>query len=213
MITIPRPNLICYPPAPLNGGSLESAPAKVGTWIWQPKPDDRRVVIHTPSRTIWNQYGQLSVANDSEKFEVALDRLENVSFFAEWLDAGLMEYRNDMMRGCIIVFDLIERGLTSDERRERLAVTFDPLPWATELVGTAEARNQVYLIPQWCPDRYVGGFGVHPMELYDRLKNENAQLDRKFYEGLVAKRADSLYPFGNRPKQQTADWIKHRFDQ
>lgn len=209
-----RPSLICYPPAPMNGGPLnESTPAKVGTWVWQPKPDDRRVVIHTPTRTIWNQYGQLSVAHDSGKFEAALDRLRTVSFFAEWLDAGLMEYRNDMMRGCIIVFDLIERDLTFDERRERLAVTFEPLPWATELVGTAEGRNHVYLIPQWCPDRYVGGNGVHPLDLYDRLKNENARLDRKFYEGLVAKRADSLYQFGNRAKQPTADWIKHRFDQ
>jgi hypothetical protein len=211
MITIPRPNLICYPPAPLNGGPLESAPAKVGTWIWQPKPNDERVVIHAPSRTIWNQYGQ--PYTKAEAFQVALDRLETVSFFAEWLDAGTTFKEGGTLSGCIIVFDLIERGLTFDERRERLAVTFDPLPWATELVGTAEARNQVYLIPQWCPDRYIGGHGEHPLELYDRLKNENAQLDRKFYEGLVAKRADSLYPFGNRPKQQTADWIKHRFDQ
>jgi hypothetical protein len=206
-----RPKVICYPPAPLNGGPLESAPAKVGTWVWQPKPNDERVVIHAPTRTIWNQYGQ--PYTKTEAFQPALDRLESVAFFAEWIDAGTTFKEAGILSGCIIVFDLIERDLTFDERRERLAVTFDVLPWATELVGTAEARNQVYLVPQWCPDRYVGGYGVHPMELYDRLKNENAHLDRKFYEGFVAKRADSLYTFGNRPKQQTADWIKHRFDQ
>jgi hypothetical protein len=111
---------ICLPPAPLNGGPLdESTPPKVGRWAWHPKIDDRRVVIHAPSRTIWNQYGQLSVAQDSEKFEPALDRLEQLSFAAEWLDAGLMEYRHDMMRGTIVIFDLITDG-PFEERRAML---------------------------------------------------------------------------------------------
>jgi hypothetical protein len=180
---------ICLPPAPLNGGPLdESTPPKVGRWVWHPKVDDRRVVIHTPTRTIWNQYGQLSVAQDSEKFELALDRLERVAFAAEWLDAGLMEYRHDMMRGTIVVFDLIADG-TFEERRLTLELIFGDT-----------------LIPQ-----YGHELGK---TLYAACAEQNAKLGRKFYEGVVAKRLGSHYPQRcQRAKTANADWIKHRFDQ
>jgi hypothetical protein len=198
---------ICLPPAPLNGGPLdESTPPKVGQWIWQPKVDDRRVVIHTPSRTIWNQYGQLSVAQDSEKFEKALDKLALMSFAAEWLDAGLMEYRHDMMRGTIVVFDLIGDG-THEERRLTLELLLgNGLWWATECVGQPLANDQVWLIPQ---------FG-HELgkTLYAACAEQNAKLGRKFYEGVVAKRLGSHYPQRcQHAKTKCADWIKHRFDQ
>lgn len=43
------------------------------------------------------------------------------------------------------------------------------------------------------------------------LKHENAKIGRAFYEGTVAKRVDSFYPIGTRPKQKTHLWVKHRW--
>lgn len=206
---------ICLPPAPCNGGPLESAPAKVGIWVWQPKIDDRRVVIHTPTRTVWNQYGELSVANcrDMDKFQHALGILSETSAQAEWLDAGLMEYRNDMMRGCIVVFDLITQDTPHSLRRVHLERTFDTLHGilpddiASFLISRdGLVRNKVFLINQFGPTD-------NPMALQDNLRDQNKRIGRKFYEGLVAKKDVSTYPFAQRPKTTTPDWIKHRFDQ
>lgn len=197
---------IALPPAALDGGPLESAPPKVGEWAWQPKVDDRRVVIHRPTRTIWNQYGKLSVAQDSGKFEAALDRLQGWPCFTfnglstEWLDCGLMEYRHDMMRGSIIVFDLMSVG-TFAQRRAALEPCARPLPWATDLDECF--NNSVFLIPQF----------DNGLSLYSVLKLQNESLQRMFYEGVVAKKVDSLYPMFQRPKTATPNWIKHRFDQ
>jgi hypothetical protein len=205
---------ICYPPAPLNGGPLEHAPAKVGEWVWQPKVDDWRAVIHTPTRTIWNQYGQLSSFTQTDKFAVALDRIAVVSFAAEWLDVGLMENRHNMMRGCIVVLDLIgspssKQSWPFHERRAHLEAMFGVLPAATRIVGTPEAKDSVLLIPSFSGPDHLDG-----LRLYRGCIAQNEAIGQKFYEGVVAKRADSLYPIQlNRPKAKCPDWIKHRFDQ
>lgn len=205
MIATAPQQMICFPPAALNGGKLDTAPPKVGEWVWQPKVDDWRGVIHTPTGTVWNQYGQRSSITD--KFTVALDRLKTTSFAAEWLDIGMMEQRNAMMRGSIVVFDLISLSRTFTERRAHLQAMFDVMPLATILVGRPDlAHDCVYLTAQ------VEGEAAG-RSIYNSLQLQNEALNRKFYEGVVAKRADSLYTFGRRPKQVTPDWIKHRFDQ
>jgi hypothetical protein len=201
---------ICLPPAPINGGPLETAPPKVGEWIWQPKVDDRRVIIHAPTGTIWNQYGEPSVAmRDIHKFEPAIAQLKLIAHRAEWLDAGLMEYRHSMMRGCVIVFDLMtRRSLDYQQRRDLLASALRILPddMADAIVQHGGCiRDTVYLINHWCTDA--------PMELQKWLKEQNRILGRKFYEGLVAKRMKADYPMFERPKTSTPNWIKHRFDQ
>jgi len=220
-------NLICYPPAPLNGGRLESAPPKVGEWVWQPKVDDRRVVIHAPSQTIWNQYGALSVGNkDKFKFQIALDVITAAWKqlpYLEWFDAGLMEYRHDMMRGCIVIFDLICRPLIYTRRRELLNSAFQILPSyiSKKLGDNKPIRDSVFLIPEYVEYDDVispsGGYfdsqiSSFPLNAQEYLQAENARIGKKFYEGLVAKKIDSLYYFGVCAKEKTPDWIKHRFD-
>ncbi len=206
MTTATIPQLICYPPAPLNGGPLETAPPKVGTWVWQPKVDGWRAVIHTPSRTVWNQYGKLSSC--SEKFQHILRELSFASCSCEWLDVELMENRHDLMRGCIIVLDWIEPDLSFMRRRAMLRSLFPRLPIDVSRLlreTGGQVRDSVYLISQWD--------NRDPLKLYDWLKQENEFIGHKFYEGLVAKRVDAPYLFGQRPKQVTPDFIKHRFDQ
>ncbi len=209
-------NLICYPPAPYDGGRLEFAPEKIGEWIWQPKVDDRRVVIHVPSQTIWNNEGKLSIGNTQKhKFQVALDELKRIweehanvgGYMSEWIDAGLMEYRHDMMRGCIIVFDLIVGQYTFQERRrilEKMLTILRP-DISTLLKGNFTIEDEAFLIHQWVVD--------DPLELKKFLQEENEKIGKKFYEGLVAKKLNSLYHFGLSFKDKTTDWIKHRFDQ
>lgn len=208
MIAKAPTSCICYPPAALNGGPLDTAPDKVGTWVWQPKVDDWRAVIHCPSRTVWNQYGQLSSFSDTDKFEAALDRLMSTSFAAEWLDVGMMNNRHQLMRGCIIVFDLIEKDAEQWARYARLKATFDmlPLDMAQHLGASGGCIvDRVFLINEF---RYKS-----PKEVYAFLQAQNRQIGHKFFEGLVAKKRDSLYLFGTKPKQDCVEWIKHRFDQ
>ena len=217
-MTATTPKLICFPPAALNGGPLDTAPPKVGQWAWQPKIDDRRVVIHVPSRTIWNQYGQLSVAQDSQKFEGALDALQRESDNSsslEWLDCGLMEYLNDMMRGCIVIFDMIIPEIPFDLRRGMLQTAVFhsaqmgvlPPDMDTMLLNCGRViRDEVFLINQW-PN------GANKIDSYNALKAQNERIGRKFFEGVVAKKMDSPYLFGQVPKQVTCNWVKHRFDQ
>lgn len=214
MITATTSALIGYPPAPTNGGPLVHALPKIGDWAWEPKVDDRRVAIHAPTGTIYNQYGELSIAErQPDKFKTALETLSFASYGGfEWLDCGLMEYRHDMMRGCIIVLDLIEAGLTFNQRRGLLRRVLPTLPFDVSrlLAETGgQVRDSVYLISQWdnCEDR------ADALKKEAWLRNENDCIRHKFYEGLVAKKRDSLYTFGRRPKQKV-DWmIKHRFDQ
>lgn len=205
------PSLVCFPPAPLNGGPLDSAPAKIGEWVWQPKVDDWRAVIHTPTGTVWNQYGQVS--SISNKFGLALDRiLVATHSAAEWLDVGLMENRHDLMRGCIIVLDLIEPGLVQWQRRARLSAMFPALPFdVSRLLAEThgQIRDSVFLISEW--DNVETN--ADALKRQDWLKTENEIIGHKFYEGLVAKVRSSLYQYGAKPKRKCATWIKHRFDQ
>jgi hypothetical protein len=141
-------------------------------------------------------------------------RIAVVSFAAEWLDVGLMENRHNMMRGCIVVLDLIgspssKQSWPFHERRAHLEAMFGVLPAATRIVGTPEAKDSVLLIPSFSGPDHLDG-----LRLYRGCIAQNEAIGQKFYEGVVAKRADSLYPIQlNRPKAKCPDWIKHRFDQ
>lgn len=197
-----------YLPAPTNGGPLQEATRKVGAWAWQPKVDDWRAKIHVPTGTVWNQYGQLSTPAQQGKLDTALDKLRQFTCGNfEWLDAGIMENRHDMMRGSIVVFDWITPGLTYEVRRDMLATYLEPLPLASKLLAAGNVEEEIYLVPSWTENR-------DGLLYYGWLQQENATIGRKFYEGLVAKRLDSTYPLNClRPKQTVPCWIKHRFDQ
>lgn len=198
---------ICLPPAPSNGGDLAHAPAKIGDWVWQPKVDDWRCVIHAPTSTVWNQYGKLSSVAAQNKLKAALWQLRSIDIACaglEWLDAGIMENRHDMMRGSIVVFDVMTADGDYDERRAVLASVLEPLPWATDL-DAINSRDKVYLVNDWYGD---------PLQFWYTLKHQNAKLGRKFYEGCVAKRVAAGYPMtGFNPKTVTPHWVKHRHDQ
>ena len=47
-----------YPARPLNGGPLERALPKPGQWHYEPKYNGWRALVHAPSGTMFNRYGQ-----------------------------------------------------------------------------------------------------------------------------------------------------------
>lgn len=207
MTTNPPTALAFYPPAPMNGGCLTcETPGKIGDWGWEPKIDDWRGVCHAPSSTVWNQYGVPSTVEKQGKIDIALAHIRSLSFAVEWLDIGIMENRHDMMRGCIVVFDIMGTSMTLTERRAVLNTMFPTLPPAPALLEAGTVHDRVYLIPQWRNLR-------DPLALQQQLQDENAKIGRKFYEGLVAKLLSSLYPNCQRAKTKISAWQKHRFDQ
>lgn len=212
-----------FPPAPSNGGALDATtPAKIGDWVWQPKIDDWRGVAHLPTRSVWNQYGQPSTVAHQGKIADALEEMThritivtttNPTSGFKLFDIGIMENRHDMMRNAIVVFDVMDTDMPHVARRQLLETMFPALPVASELLRNGNIRGGAFLINEWTPNGRHEGGGIDPLRLQALLKDQNAQVGRKFYEGLVAKRADALYPMGTRPKQKTDLWVKHRFDQ
>ena len=207
--------LAFYPPAPQNGGALELAPDKIGDWAWQPKIDDWRGVVNVETGQVWNQYGALSTVAAQGKISVALGRLQDITraFYGggRVFDVGIMENRHDLMRGCIVVFDAMDTTAIHSERRAILERVFPVLPLATILLHKGQVRDQVYLINEWRNATHPEM--LRPTALQLLLQRENLRVGHKFYEGLVAKRRDVVYPVKSAPKQKTNLWVKHRFDQ
>ena len=119
-----------------------------------------------------------------------------------------MENRHDLMRGSIVIFDVMGTVFDHALRRRNLEMVFPVLPIAHRLLQNGQVKNRVYLINEW----RAGEFSS-PMALQLLLQRENQLVGHKFYEGLVAKRRDVTYPAQCAPKRKTSWWIKHRFDQ
>jgi hypothetical protein len=197
---------ITYPARPVNGGHLKFALRKVGRWSYEPKYNGWRAIVHTPTGAMWNRHGQrLTIARD---FQPALEILKKAQDQFEWLDVEALERRHKLGQGSLIVLDCIGvpylgfdyelrveslyNGIVASGLGECLPQTLTP------------TDNMVYIPP-------VYGEGERD-ELWQQLQDANRCLGCDFYEGLVAKRNDSLYPLQlNSPNQTTATWMKHRF--
>ena len=215
-----EPSLITYPARPVNGGRLENAPPKVGPWICQPKIKDWRAIVHTPTKRIWNRHGKpMSIEKD---LDIALSILSGCPF--EWLDVGVLERQNQLLRGTIIVFDWIPtpndilagpHGFLYQGRRDALFNQLEEMTLATNMLATRRSIPKVLLVQDFT--------STPPIEIYERLQQENRKLGgnsmdatdmKNFYEGIVCKRTDKPYPVQLlSPNKETPWMIKHRFDQ
>ena len=208
-ITLPT-----YPARPMNGGPLPSAPPKLGgRWWYEPKYNGWRVLVHTPSGTCFNRHGQrLSI---EKEFFSALSQLQaNCPF--EWLDCEGLERRHGIGRGTLIVLDTLDRdrGLYSERKsaldawgphRDR-PCTIPVLAGPREHYAPERPEpDSIYRAPRWEVD-----FATDGMWPWMQAINQRWACD--FYEGLVAKRADSPYPRQlTDSSRHTSDWVKHRF--
>lgn len=210
---LPAPHsALTYPARPVNGGPLHKAMPKTGEWFIQPKYNGWRTLIHAPSRTMFNRKGErLSIAHE---FKPALDTLQRTNI--EWADCEALERRHNLGRGALLILDILT--LKPDDTDDPKAIhTLDlgtRLEYAWSIVegGFATAHNQ-HFAPN--PDSlYIPPtYGMaEAAELWEQMRVFNVQLKCTFYEGIVAKRADSIYPIQLRSADlEFPCWMKHRW--
>ena len=187
-------NLPTYPMRPINGGRFDLAYPKRGEWFYEPKYNGWRALVHAPTGTMFNRHGErLTIASE---FKESLAMLKE-SPVAEWFDMEGLDRRHNLCRGSLVILDALLPGTY----RERRAVLdgrygknqpFTPSP-TIFLVESSQASEAA--------------------ALWESLREANVNLGVEFYEGLVAKKADSLYTMQLRnSKEETRDWIKHRWE-
>lgn len=191
MTTIPT-----FPARPVNGGRLDLAPPKRGRWFVEPKYNGWRTLVHAPTGTMFNRHGERLTID--EEFTEALSVLHDTPF--EWVDCEALERRHAIGKGSLIVLDIVQQHGTYTERRawmeKHFMVDVDPM---------LMRNGRVYLAPYSDMEHAANIWGI--------LKRRNEILGVEFYEGVVMKRADSIYPFQLRnSKEETRDWVKHRWE-
>lgn len=192
---------LTYPARPVNGGPLDKAIPKSGVWEFEAKYNGWRAEIHTPSGTMFNRHGnELSIASE---FKPALEKLKGLGI--EWVDCEALERRHGLGRSSLIVLDIIVPEAPSKQRRFtlELAAAVAGISVHKELNKPVE-NDAVYLPMRW---QFSGAAQFWPI-----LKQCNQVLGCDFYEGIVAKRADSFYPIQLvSPGRDFPFWMKHRW--
>jgi hypothetical protein len=140
------------------------------------------------------------------EFIPALEILKRSQF--EWLDVEALERRHNLGRGSLIVLDYPTPELATWHYERRGQFLYDHIiasGLGECLIQTLKPEeNKVYLAPSYGPEERD--------ELWAQLQDVNRRLGCIFYEGVVAKKNDSLYPIQlNNPDQTTPTWMKHRF--
>jgi hypothetical protein len=188
-------NLPTFPARPVNGGALEVALPKRGDWRYEPKYNGWRALVHIPTGEMFNrQLERLSIEGD---FYFALAALATAFPHHEWADCEALERRHAIGKGTLILLDLITSG-TYVERRWTMLLGGLP----TLEVSDRPKENALYTAPSY----------DDPQLLWQRTAEANKNLNAEFYEGIVAKRADSKYPIQRiSANRETTDWIKHRW--
>ena len=202
------PPLLTYPARPIQGGRLELAPPKRGLWYAEPKLNGWRTLIHTPSGTMWNRHGTLLTIADC--FRPALATLAKLaSRGLVWADCEALERRHNLGRGTLVVLDMVpESGTPTYERRRAILESLIP---PEEVFNGDTSRpvpsDTVVLIPTLRAVPHADA-----LAFYHRLRAANRVMGCDFFEGVVMKRADSIYPVQLRSAtEEFRGWVKHRF--
>ncbi len=197
-------NAITYPARPVNGGPFDKALPKSGDWYYEPKVNGWRALVHGPTRAMWNRKGEpLSVA---KQFSKALDCLYELSrdTYIEWWDCEAMERRHSLAHGCLFVLDWVPTSPTHQpawwDRKHCITLTMRIKEAIPELMTPG-----IYSLQTWTE-------GEVRETYWQKLQKINGILGCEFFEGVLAKRADSLYPIQLRsPDREFPFWMKHRW--
>lgn len=194
---------------PLNGGNLERG-GIIPPWprAYEPKINGWRVLVHTPSGTCWNRHLEpLSIADE---FKPALAKLKEIfEPYFDWLDCEGLSRRHGIGKGSLIVLDIISvLGATYTQRRQEIE---QRVPNELGLFISNVRGNEVYRLPS-----LMTWHGQWPEATWRIMqaqnKSHNLTGENVFFEGFVCKRLDSKYEIQLRSdKQETTNWIKHRF--
>jgi hypothetical protein len=188
-----------YPARPIDGGALTGAPAKIGEWRAEPKYNGWRALVHIPSGAMFNrQLERLSIQNE---FATALAQLRAIfsNSLVEWADGEALERRHAVARGTLIVLDLVIPHATYAQRRAALGATGIACPKIDETIKP----DSLYVPPSYRDEQKAWNLA---------LAERNRQSAADFYEGIVMKRVDAVYPMQLRsPHAETPAWVKHRW--
>ena len=202
------PTLLTFPARPIQGGRLELAPPKRGLWYAEPKLNGWRALIHTPSGTMWNRHGTLLTIADC--FRPALAALAKLApRGVVWADCEALERRHNLGRGTLVVLDVVPESETLSYV-ERRRVLESLLPSDSVFAGDTSRPvpcGAVVLTPTLRIESHADA-----LAFYQRLRAANRALDCDFFEGVVMKRPDSVYPVQLRSAtEEFRGWMKHRF--
>jgi ATP-dependent DNA ligase len=193
------------PARPINGGRLELAPEKLGTWVYEPKLNGFRVVgvMEEHDCVLCNRHQE--ILSIREEFGPAMRQImklrKKLSKFTDTLDMEGLERRHQVAKGTLVILDYVPRlqdmmESTYERRRKNLeSLGIRPMP----LDPSEWEQDAVYLVMSHRPS----------LDFYKSLKTLNQKVGADFYEGVVAKEVTSTYPPSwNRDFPL---WVKHRF--
>jgi hypothetical protein len=157
---------------------------------------------------MWNRHGALLTIADC--FRPALGALAKLpSRGLVWADCEALERRHNLGRGTLVVLDAVpESGTPNYEQRRAMLEAL--LPCDAVFAGDTSRPvpcGAVVLTPTL---RAVSH--ANALAFYQRLRAANRALGCDFFEGVVMKRADSIYPVQMRSAtEEFRGWAKHRF--
>jgi hypothetical protein len=218
-----------YPLRPVNGGPLPQAQPKHGLWDYGPKLNGWRAWVHPATRRMFNRENEpLSI---TKNFAPVLDRLQaHAPHLPDWIDVEALSRRVPVGKGSLIILDT-PLPQNYDSRQQLLYNVFIgkrgiAILWAHEQLPPPE--NELLLFGYTYADAatqeaQLRGLNPQPSTLnldpdlfptaaWSRLQAVNKALGCELFEGLVAKRMDSLYPLQLRsPTIEFPFWMKHRW--
>jgi hypothetical protein len=226
-----------YPLRPVNGGPLPLAQPKHGHWVYEPKLNGWRAWVHPATRRMFNRENQpLSI---TDNFAPVLDRLQaHASHLPDWLDTEALSRRVPVGKGSLIILDTLgsagvppaiyesrqevlynilinERGITIPWAHEQFAPPSNELlmfayTYADAALQADQIRRGLFDTPRDAGQAI--DLDLFPTAAWSRLQAVNKALGCELFEGLVAKRIDSLYPLQLRsPTIEFPFWMKHRW--
>ena len=211
-----------YPARPGNGGPLPKALPKAGVWFHEPKLNDWRTLLHRESGALFNRKLEpLSIAGQFANATHILSDATNDPAM-DWLDVMCLGRRIPLGKGSLVVLDAPEAPGVYTERRQRiydgLVATGAVQSWAHEefLPPENAVLSFAYCYKDEACQRAQGATVIDPhlfpISAWPRLQAINKKIGHELFEGLVAKRADSIYPRQRRsPDVEFPFWTKHRW--
>jgi hypothetical protein len=138
---------------------------------------------------MWNRHSALLTIAD--RFQPALAALAKLaSLGLVWTDCEALERRHNLGHGTLVVLDVVpESGTPSYEERRAMLESLLP----TDAVFSGDTSRAVpcgavVLTPSLRADHETA------FAFYQRLREANRALRCDFFEGVVMKRAESIYP-------------------
>ena len=184
-------NPITYPARPINSGPLNRArPKPPGDWYYEPKYNGWRALVNGFTGEAWNRHGQSLTIGD--EFKDAIRKIKALAMFSEieWWDCEALERRHNIGKGCLVVLDWVPRSNFQ-------ALWWNRNQWLHDYLDELDQSPSVREFPLLSiPPTFQAS---EAMAVWGDMQSVNKSLGCDFYEGLVAKRADSPTPSSSDP--------------